>query len=251
MGTSTPGMRSIIDDHNSRRHGQKSPYLLRIYSQDPRWPIRDTVFYLVATPKYKNPRRFFPSHLCLLFDQERYHFFGFFDSTLDHHHLHHLHLPTYLHLSHLSQNIQPANDEIHDYSGYSCPLYFYNHPHHQRCLNPKNSLSEREGHMARWGTPPRQMGPRPETRERYEPHRDCLSVQEWAFGHRCVNEFLEGGLETLDLIIFCFIADHPLAKSFELIDGNVFVTIERWDKLQSVGRVESNRQLKRVLSNKI
>jgi len=42
--------------------------------------------------------------------------------------------------------------------------------------------------------------------------------------------FLEGVLGTLDLITFCFSAGHPLAESFELIDGidgNVFVTISK------------------------
>ena len=39
--------------------------------------------------------------------------------------------------------------------------------------------------------------------------------------------FLEGMLRTLDLIIFCFSAGHPLAESFEFIDGNVFVKISK------------------------
>ena len=112
-------------------------------------------------------------------------------------------------------------------------LRFYDHPlhtsgaRHRGCLSPKKPLSEREDRMARWGNPQHQMSPRPEICERRDPHLDCFPVQEQTFGHWCVNVFLEGGLGTLDLIIFCFSADYPFAKSFELIDGTVLMTVSK------------------------
>jgi len=41
-----------------------------------------------------------------------------------------------------------------------------------------------------------------------------------ALTHHC-----EGGPETLNLPIFCFVSDHPLATGFQLTDGSVPVTI--------------------------
>ena len=88
---------------------------------------------------------------------------------------------------------QSTNDEIHDHSGCSAPLRFYDHPRrtsqtcHQGCLGSQDLLSNCGHRMACWGNPPRQMGSRPETRERHEPRRESPPVQERALGPRCVN----------------------------------------------------------------
>lgn len=88
---------------------------------------------------------------------------------------------------------KPTNDEIHDHFGCSLLLRFYNHPRRpggvrdQGCLGPKNLRPNCGDHMARRKNLPRQMGSRPGTRERHEPQRHYLPIQERASEHQCVN----------------------------------------------------------------
>lgn len=134
--------------------------------------------------RYKTPCRLFPSFLCLPSRPTTSRFLSSLrlnpPSTTT----------TTSHTFH--ETPKPTNDEIHDHFGYPF-LRFYNHPRRsgevrgQGCLGPKDPRTYCGDHMGSRENLLRRMGSRPGTRERHEPQRHYLPIQERTSEHQCVN----------------------------------------------------------------